>query len=83
MNNELFKDYFKYQSPSYMHENWNNTKNTERNEIQVDLIKSALTDLKNRIKNMSEDEKRIKQSEKIVDIVEKILDFNEIYQEGQ
>ena len=36
----------------------NDTKNTERNKIQVDLIKSVLTDLKNRIQNMSGNEKK-------------------------
>ena len=30
-----------------MYEDLNKTKNTERNKIQVGLIKSALTDLKN------------------------------------
>ena len=82
IKNELFENYFKYQSPSYMYESLNKTKKTERNKIQVNLIKSALTDLKNRINNISEDEKRIEQPDKIVDIVEKILVFNERYQEG-
>ena len=35
ISNELFKEYFKYQSPSYMYENLNKTKNTERNKIEV------------------------------------------------
>ena len=58
INNELFKDYFKYQSPIHMCKSLNDTKNTERNKIQVDLIKSVLTDLKNRIQNMSGNEKK-------------------------
>ena len=66
-----------------MYEKLNSTKNIERNEIQVGLIKSALTDLKNRIKNMSENGKRIEQPDKLVDIVEKVLGFNERYQEGR
>ena len=66
-----------------MYENLNSTKSTERNKIQVDLIKNALTDLKTKIKNMSKYEKRIEQPYKIEDIVAKILDFNERYQEGQ
>ena len=45
IKNDLFKDYFKYQNPSYMYENSDSTKNTQRNIIQVDLIKIALTDL--------------------------------------
>ena len=39
INNDFFRDYFKYQSPSHMHENLDNTKNTERNKIQADVIK--------------------------------------------
>ena len=83
INNELFKDYFKYQSPSHMYKNLNDTKNTERNKIQLDLIKNALTDLKNRIKNMFENEKIIERTDEIVDIVERIIEFNNQNQEGQ
>ena len=63
--------------------NLNNTKNTERKEIQADLIKSAVNDLKYRTKQLSENKKRIEKPDKIVDIVEKILGFNEKYQERQ
>lgn len=59
INNESFRDCFKYQNPSRMYENLNRTENTERIEIQVDLTKSVLTDLKNKIKNISDDGKRI------------------------
>ena len=50
--------------------------------IQVNLIRSGLTDLKNEIKKMSEDEE-IENPDKIVNLVKKILDFNEQNQEGQ
>ena len=50
--------------------------------IQVNLIISGLTDLKNEIKKMSEDEE-IENPDKIVNLVKKILDFNEQNQEGQ
>ena len=43
-----------------MYKNLNSKKNTERNQIQADLIKSALTDLKNKIKNINK--KSIKNS---------------------
>ena len=66
-----------------MYKNLNSTKNTEKNQIQADLIKSALTNSKNQIKNMSENEKRIEQPEKIVAIIEKILEFNNQDQKGQ
>ena len=62
-----------------MYENLNSTKNTERNENQINLI-NTLTDLKNKIKNMSDNKKRIGQPEKVVDIVEKVLGFNKRYQ---
>ena len=48
----------------------NNTKsNTERNYIQVVLIKSWLRDLKEEIKDMSEQEKETENPNEIVDIV--------------
>ena len=43
--------------------------------IQVNLIRSGSTDLKNEIKKMSEDEE-IENPDKIVNLVKKILDFN-------
>ena len=47
IDNELFEEYFKYKNPSHMYKVLNETKkNTERNKIQVNLIKSELTDLK-------------------------------------
>ena len=45
INNELFKYYFNYQSPSKMYNTLNDTKNTEKYNIQVNLIKSSLIDL--------------------------------------
>ena len=46
VNNDLFKKYFKHQSPTNMYKQLNKTKNTETNEIRVNLIKSSLTDFK-------------------------------------
>ena len=54
------------------------TKNTERNNIQVSLIKSELSDLKKDIGNPSKDDVgRIGKMNKIADIVELIFYFNE------
>ena len=83
INNDLFRYYFKYQNPRHMYKNLDSTKNIERNKIHVDLIKSALTDLKNKNRKMSKNEKRIEQPDKMVDTVEKILEFNNQNQEGQ
>ena len=59
-----------------MLEDLNNKKNTERNNIQETLINNALTNYKNRINSMSENEIRFEQPNEIVNIVEKILKFN-------
>ena len=49
----------------------------------MNTIKSGLSDLKNEIKKMSEDEIKNEKPYKIVDIVEKILKFNQQNQEGE
>ena len=62
---------------------WCNTKDTKRNKIQVDLIKSRLVYLNNEIEKMSKNKFENEQWNKIVNIVEKILDFNNQHQTGQ
>ena len=47
------------------------------------MIESALTDLKDKFKNVFSNEKGIEQPDKIIHVVKKIVDFNERYQEGQ
>ena len=47
------------------------------------MIKSGLSDLKNEIEIMSEDEIKIEKPYEMVDIVEKIYEFNRQNQEGQ
>ena len=47
------------------------------------MIKSGLSDLKDEIEKMSEDEIEIEKPYKIVDIVKKILQFNRQNQKGQ
>ena len=44
--------------------------NSEINKIQVNMIKSGLRDLKEKIEDMSKEEKQIEKPNKIVDIVE-------------
>ena len=58
-------------------------KSTNKNKKLVDEIESGLSDLKDEIEEMSEDELEIKKPYKIVDIVEKIPEFNRQNQEGQ
>ena len=59
------------------------TKNRRKKEKLVNVIKSGLSDLKNEIKEMSDDVIEIEKPDKIVDIVEKVLEFNRQNQEGQ
>ena len=54
-----------------------------KNNKLVNIIKSGLSDLKNEIEIMSEDEIKIEKPYEIVDIVEKIFEFNRSYQEWQ
>ena len=53
---------------------WKNDK--DKNKQSVDVINSGLSDLKNEIKKVFEDEIKIENSNEIVNIVEKILKFN-------
>ena len=71
---ELFRKYFGYSNPSNMCKLLNDTKNTERNKAQVDLIKSNLTNLKRNIKNASKDDQdKMEKMNKVPYIVELIL----------
>ena len=56
-----------------MFENLKNKKDTQRNENQVNLIKRALTDFKNKIKNMSKYEIEIEQLNDIKILLKKFL----------
>ena len=58
------------------------TRNTERNDIWVALIRSALTNFSNKFNSMSENEIRFGQPNERVNIAEKIFDFNR-QQSGQ
>ena len=55
----------------------------KKNIDLVSMIKSGLSDLKNKIENISEDQIRIGKPYEILDIVKKILEFNKQNQEGQ
>ena len=84
INNELFKHYFDYQSPSKMYNTLSDTKNTEKHNIQVNLIKSSLIDLQKDIEDASEDDvNKIEEMNKIADIAELILEFTNDDQQGQ
>ena len=60
-----------------------NTNSKMKNTDLINVIKSRLSDLKDEIKEMSEDEIKIEKPHKTVDTVEKILEFDRRNQEGQ
>ena len=77
INLKLFKKYFNYQNPSNMYNSLSDTKNTAKHNIQVNLIKSGLIDLKKDNGNASKnDVNKIEEMNKIADTVELILYFN-------
>ena len=67
-----------------MYKNLNESINTYKDKFQINLIKSALTDLKKDVENTPKDYvNKIEEDSKIIDIVEHILYFNEENQKGQ
>ena len=84
VNNKLSKKYFNYQSPRKMYNTLSDTRNTEKHDIQVHLIKSDLIDLQKDIENTSKDDvNKIEEMNKIADIAKLILYFNNDDQQGQ
>ena len=84
IKNELFKKYFNYESPSNMYNILSNTKNTEKHNSLVNLIKISLIDLKKDIQNTSKDNVyKIEGMNKIADIAELVLYFNNDDHYGQ
>ena len=75
-------EYFKLQRPSDMLKFVFKTNDKKKNSKLANVIKSELSDLKNEIENMSEEEKEIEKPSEIVDIVEKMLEFNKQNQQG-
>ena len=60
-----------------------NTNSKMKNTDLINVIKSGLSNLKDEIKEMSEDEIKIENPHKTVDSVENILEFDRRNQEGQ
>ena len=57
------------------------TNDKEKNRLLVSVINSGLKDLKEKIKEMSEEERKIEKPDKIV--VKRILNFNKKKQKGK
>ena len=68
--------FFNFTKPSLMLKVLKNVDNKDRNNDFANTIKHGLTDLKDDIKKISEDEKRIEQPDRVLDLVEEILKFN-------
>ena len=81
INRELFKNYFKFQRPTALLKTSYNLNDRNKNNLLVNTIKSGLSDLKNEIKKMCEDEIKTEKPYEVVDIVEKIIEFNKQNQE--
>ena len=83
INSEIFQRYFKYQSRSDMLKNLYRINDKYKSNDSVNVIKSGLSQLKNEIIYISEEEKEIEKPNEIINIVEEILEFNKQNQQGQ
>ena len=59
------------------------TNNKKKNSELINIIESGLSDLKNKIENMREEEKEIEKPSQIIDVAEKTLKFNKQNQQEQ
>ena len=79
MNNNLFKEYFEYSSPSNMYKNLNTT--TDINKTKEYKIEDKLANSMINIKNdPANNAKKIRNKNNMVKIVELILEFNKLNQ---
>ena len=76
INYELFKKHFNFVVPSALVKQLHETKNKKENYKLVNVIKSGLSDLKDEIEEVSEDEIKNEKPDKILETVKEILDFN-------
>ena len=77
MNYDLSREYFDLSVPNALAKNLYELKNKNKNNELVKAIKNKWSNLKDRIKNINEQEKETEQPDKVLKIVEKYLDFNE------
>ena len=79
MNNNLFKEYFEYSSPSNMYKNLNTTTDINKTkEYKIeDKLAHSMINIKN---NPANNAKKIRNKNNMVKIVELILEFNKLNQ---
>ena len=70
INSELLQEHFRYQRPSDMLQDLYRINDKKKNNEPVNLTKSGLSNLKNEIENIDEEEKEIEKPNEIVNIVE-------------
>ena len=73
---KLFKKHFHFVSPTAFTKQLYETKNKNKNNELVKVIKSGLTDLNDEIETMSKEEIENEKPDKILKIVKEILNFN-------
>ena len=71
IKSELLKKYFKLQKPSDMLKFVYKTNDEKKNSKLVNLIKSELSDLKNEIENIKEEEKETEKPNEILSLINK------------
>ena len=79
----MFKDYFHLVVPSALAKRLYETKTKKKNNELEELIKVRWGNLKDEIKEMSEDEIKTEKPNKILEIVKEILDFNKKIQKQE
>ena len=72
----MFEKHFSSIAPTVLAKKLYDTKNEDKNNELVNVIKCRLCYLKKEITNMSEEEKKIEKPDRILKIVREILDFN-------
>ena len=78
----MFKKHVNFVVPNALVKKLYETKNKNKKDKLVNIIKNGLSDLKDEIKGMSEDEIKTEKPGKILEIVEEIIEFNEQNQSG-
>ena len=73
MNDQIFREYFNYQSTSFLSKDFY-VVNQNKNDIIVKYLTELSIDLRNSFNSKETPENEI--PKKVVNIVEKILDFN-------
>ena len=78
----MFEKHFNNVVPSVLAKKSFETKDKNKNNIFVNVIRSGLRDLKNEIKKMSKEETEIEKTDKMLEIVEEIFEFNKKIQKN-